>query len=74
MYYDQHRSIQKSYNDKNYEAQGLKNPLYDEKVLDYRAKYEHQTERLTNIEQDLINLNEDYLGMIETKDFRIQEA
>lgn len=40
MYHEQHRSLQKSFNDKNYEEAGLKNPLFDEKVLDYRTKYE----------------------------------
>eukprot|EP00349_Pseudokeronopsis_sp_Brazil_P011897 CAMPEP_0202980152 /NCGR_PEP_ID=MMETSP1396-20130829/86127_1 /ASSEMBLY_ACC=CAM_ASM_000872 /TAXON_ID= /ORGANISM="Pseudokeronopsis sp., Strain Brazil" /LENGTH=51 /DNA_ID=CAMNT_0049719941 /DNA_START=682 /DNA_END=837 /DNA_ORIENTATION=- len=50
MYYEQHRNLQQNFNEKSYEAQGLKNPLFDDKVLDYRAKYDDACAKIQALE------------------------
>jgi hypothetical protein len=46
MYYEQHKNLQQAFNDKHYEAAGLKSPLFDERVLDYRRKHEEAMARI----------------------------
>ncbi|CDW88231.1 gas2 domain containing protein [Stylonychia lemnae] len=73
MYYEQHRNIQKTYNEKNYEENGLKCVLYDERVLDYRSKYEDGMNKLRDLETKLLQLNENHIKICEDKDNKIQE-
>ena len=54
MYYEQHRNLQKSFNEKNYQESGLKCILYDEKVLDYRTKYENAMKTVREFETKLL--------------------
>ena len=61
MYYEQHRNLQKAYNDKSYEESGLNNPLYDDKVLDYKLKYEDMCMQLASVEDQLMGLNEEHV-------------
>ena len=71
MYYEQHRTLQQEYNEKKYEKSGLKNPLYDESVLNYRAKYEEQCREMRSLEGQMETRNEEVGIKIREKDRKI---
>jgi hypothetical protein len=51
----------------------LKNPLFDEKVLDYRRKYEEACGKMQELENQLLEANEKFIIQNEDKQKRVQE-
>lgn len=47
--------------------------MYDEKVLDYRTKYEDAHQQLRELENEMFNLNESFNAINDEKDKKIKD-